>query len=294
MTSIASSSKLRNSISFLSRLAQRANRINGNGLILWKLIQVEQELPKSKDRVLLVSLSTSNPQFVGLYSQARDFANYLLEKLEFKRFASLYSSGLPAAITVSGNGVSDLAGVHFYRTEVTRTDLILLSGYGTPSTEEYEFSTEILSFARKIGVSQVISIGARWNEEPLSPFEEPKVLGFSTDEEGRKLLDNLGVSLQTNEPAYYFSNTIIGACPIFGLKGIKLSVNHGEPTPHPKSTIAFLNVFNKMLNISIDTASLEKLAKDLHESLNRSGITGATTIQNDQSESPVGKQDIYR
>lgn len=261
---------------------------------LWKHLEIEREPALSRDPLLLISLSTANPEFLVLYSQARELADFLLEKVEFKKFASLYSSALPAAIAVSNNGVADLVGVHFYHANTDSRDLVLLAGYGSPTADEYEFGAEILSYAKRLGVNEVVSIGARWSEEPLPPLEAPSVLGFSTDQEGTSWLENNGVKILKSEPAYYFANTVVGMAPVFGLRGSKLSVNHGEPRPHPKSLISFLGVLKKKLGLKLNTSSLESKANDLAELIRTSGFASDRIADEGSAEGQTKQEDIYR
>ncbi|MGI0085654.1 MAG: PAC2 family protein, partial [Nitrososphaerales archaeon] len=190
--------------------------------------------------------------------------------------------------------VADLVGVHLYHARSKSRDIVLLAGYGSPASDEYEFGSEILSFAKKLGVNEVVSIGARWNEEPLPPLEDPKVLGFSTDEEGAKWLEKNGVTLLKSEAAYYFANTVVGMAPVFGLRGSKLSVNHGEPRPHPRSLIAFLEVLKKKLDMPIDTSTLESKASELAEVIRTSGYESASIGETGSTGGETKQEDIYR
>ncbi len=260
---------------------------------MWKLLEIENQPTLSKDAALIISLSTTNPQFLILYSQARELANFLLAKMEFKRFASLYCSALPAAISVSKDGVADLAGVHFYHVK-GKKDIVLLAGFGSPVGDEYEFGAEVLSYAKSLGISEVISIGARWTEEPVPPLETPKVRGFATDEGGTKWLEANGVSLLKNEPAYYFANTVIAMTQVYGLRGCKLSVDHGEPRPHPRSLMALLQVLTKKLDFEIDTSELESKARELAETIRTSGLERGGIAEAGQGERADKREDIYR
>ena len=245
-----------------------------------------------RNPVLLVSLSTSNPQYQVLYSQARELANYLLRKSKFERFASFYSSSLPPAVIVSKEGIAELVGVHFYLNIEGARDLILLAGFASPQGDEYEFGMEVLSFAKKLGVTELISTGARWNEEPIPPLEMPQVLGFASDEVGVKWLEDNGVHILKDESAFYFANTIIGMAQMQGIRGYKLSVNHGEPTPHPKSIAALLGIISKKVGMSFDTSDLEQGAKELAEVIRSSGyeLQGARAGEGQDQR----KEDIYR
>ena len=64
---------------------------------MWERLEVE-EMPAVEESVLLVALSTMAPQYEPLYSHARELSRFLLRKMEFKRFATLYSSSLPADV----------------------------------------------------------------------------------------------------------------------------------------------------------------------------------------------------
>src|SRR5579884_3620181 len=165
---------------------------------MWGQLSVVESLSLSKDPALLVSVSTSNPQYQLLYSQARELSNFLLRKIGFKRIASFRSSSLPPEVGISESGVVDLVECAFYYYPGAR-DVLLFAGHSSPTSEEYEFARSILSYAQKLGVKEVVSVGARWAEAPISPLETPKVLGFATDEEGVRWLKENGVTPLSNK-----------------------------------------------------------------------------------------------
>jgi proteasome assembly chaperone (PAC2) family protein len=247
---------------------------------LWKQFLVENGNEKrvyTHNPLLVISLSTSNPQYILLYSQARELGTYLLNKMKFEKIASFYSSSLPPAIQISKKGTLDLAGVEFYHHFNGKRDVILLLGHSSPMGDEYEFSDQVLSFAQKIGVREMVSIGARWSEEPIPPLETPKVIGFSSDEDGVEELKALGVEIQKDESAYFFANTVVGLANKYAMRGFKLSVNHGEPRPHPKSIISILGVLSKMMREEVDTADLQNSAQELEKAIRTAGYDSSTS-----------------
>jgi proteasome assembly chaperone (PAC2) family protein len=261
---------------------------------LWKHFVFENGIENkvySHNPLLVISLSTSNPQYVLLYSQARELGSYLLRKMKFEKIASLYSSSLPPAIQISDKGTLDLAGVEFYHRFNGKRDVILLVGHSSPMGDEYEFSDLILSFAQKLGIREVVSIGARWSEEPIPPLETPKVLGFSSDEDGVEELKALGVEIQKDESAYFFANTIVGLAKKYSMRGFKLSVNHGEPRPHPKSIISILSVLSRMMREEVDIGELQVSAQELEKAIRTAGYDTSAA----QALGSVQQQgDIYR
>jgi proteasome assembly chaperone (PAC2) family protein len=256
------------------------------------MIENGNEQVYTHNPLLVISLSTSNPQYILLYSQARELGSYLLRKMKFEKIASFYSSSLPPAIQITDKGTVELSGVSFYHHFNGKRDVVLLAGHSSPMGDEYEFTDQVLSFAQKIGVRDMVSIGARWSEEPVPPLEMPKVIGFSSDENGVEELKALGVEIQKEESAYFFANTVVALAQKYSMRGFKLSVNHGEPRPHPKSIISILGVLSKMMREDIDVTDLQSAAQELEKAIRTSGYD-ATSAQ------PLGsiqqqQGDIYR
>ncbi|HZW56874.1 MAG TPA: PAC2 family protein [Nitrososphaerales archaeon] len=245
---------------------------------MWNRLEVFSEPVLSRDPLLIVSVSTSIPQYRILYSQARELASYLLRKLDFQMFSSMYSSAMPPAIGIEKDGIAGLVGVNFYYNSAESRDVVLFAGYSSPASDEYEYASEVLAFAKKLGIKQIVSIGPRWSENPISPFDSPEVLGFASDLDGVRWLEENGVKILKNENSFYFSNLIVPLASLHGMRAFKLSVNHGEPLPHPKSSMSFLKVLSK-LGIRIDTSDLVEQAKELEEGLKKAGISGVGTGQ---------------
>ena len=263
---------------------------------MWKNLEIISEEKDLRNPVLLVSVSTSNPQFRLLYSQARELGKYLLKKLEFKQIATLYSSAMSPEIRISKAGISSMLSNNFYRYSGKSRDLILLAGHASPLESEYEYGGTVLDYAKKLGVTELISVGARWSQPILSPTEAPKVLGFSSDEIGVSKLKDAGVAVLKSESAFYFANVIVPLAKLHGIRGYKLSVDHGEPIPHPKSLIAIVQVLSKMIELDVDTADLMEQSKELAEAIQKAEIEGLEVDEDGEisgARKPQG-DDIYR
>ncbi|MDG6906115.1 MAG: PAC2 family protein [Nitrososphaerota archaeon] len=236
---------------------------------MWNKLQVYSKPSDLRDPVLLVSVSTSNPQYVLLYSQARELGKFLVSKLDFRLIASLYSSALAPEVQVSADGIADLISNNFYLHHGKDRDYLLFAGHASPMGDEYEYSDIVLSFAKSLGVKELVSFGARWSEETISPYAAPKVLGFSTDKTGTERLEECEVEILKNESALFFANTIVAMSKFYDIRGYKLSVDHGEPSPHPKSLIAFIEVLAPLTGLNVDTSDLQKESKQLAEAIKR-------------------------
>lgn len=263
---------------------------------MWKRLELISEQDTLRNPVLIVSLSTSNPQFRLLYSQARELGKYLLKKLEFKQIATLYSSALSPEIRISKSGICNMLSNNFYLHTGEKRDFLLLAGHASPVESEYEYGETIIEYAVKLGVKELISVGARWSQPVLSPTEAPKVIGFSSDDAGVAKLRDAGVTLLKSEAAFYFANMIVPLSKLHGIRGYKLSVDHGEPIPHPKSLIAILDSISKLTGLRVDTADLVAQSKELAEAIQKAEIEGLDIDEDGEisGRRPPQGDDIYR
>ncbi len=248
---------------------------------MWEMIE-EDARPELKDPVLLVSLSTSIQQYKALYSQARELGKFMLKSMKFEKFATLYSSAMPPLVMVSDDGIIRLSSTSFYRFRADR-DVVLLAGDASPVEHQYEYCESVLGYAEKLGVRRVVSVGTRWTEEAGSPVASPAVKGFATDGNGVEELEKLGVEIIRDEPAPYFASLVVALAQKHGMRGYKLSVDHGEPTPHPLSVMQLLSVLQKMLGFEVETTHLGEVANKIAANLEGGNGTG----------SPPRRPDIY-
>ncbi len=228
-------------------------------------------MPAEEESTLLVALSTMAPQYAPLYSHARELARFLLGKKEFVRFATLYSSSLPASVAIEEEGVARLQSNQFHLAKGS-TRIVMLAGDGSPVDDQQEYAHTVLSFASKLGVKQVVSVGARWSESPTPPGVPLRPVGFSTDAEGVKTLEGLGVTITKGEPGPFFPNLVVGMAADYGMRGFKVGVDHGEPVPHPRSLIQIIGCLSKMLGIQVETNSLAARAKEMDQQAPPEGL----------------------
>jgi proteasome assembly chaperone (PAC2) family protein len=217
---------------------------------------------------MVICLSTSAPQYRELYSQARELASYLLSKMKFSTHTILFSSALGPEVIVE-EGVARLPQCIFHAHK--NPDFLLLTGDSSPTDEQFEFTDLVLSFASKLGVKEVYSVGARWTEPPVPPEAEPEVKGFSTDAEGIEKLKKHGVKIISNEPAPFFASMVVGLAKDYGMRGYKISVDHGEPRPHTRSVLKMLNLLSAMIGFEVDATELKDRIREMQERQGRQG-----------------------
>ena len=208
-----------------------------------------------RNPIMVVAVSTSIPQYKPLYSQGRELANFLFRKLKFEKLATFNSSASPPEVIIREEGTASLPSCHVDLTHARR-DVLLFSGDGSPMDDQYQYSRVLLEYARETHAKEIYSIGARWAENPTTPDSDPVINGFSTDRVGTAKLEKFGVKLLTEEPAPFFASMIVGLAPEFGIRGYKISVDHGEPSPHPRSVARMLQVLSSLTGISVSVDEL--------------------------------------
>ncbi|MDV3293850.1 MAG: PAC2 family protein [Nitrososphaerales archaeon] len=209
---------------------------------------------------LLVAVSTSIPQYKALYSQARELAKHLLKSMKFEEVAVVRSSAFPPEVIVDDDGISVLPSCRFYLHR-GKKDLLLFAGDSSPMDDQYTFTKILLDFAKKAGVKELLSVGARWSETPQPQFQDPELKGFATDKEGVKKLKRFGVKLTAPEPAPFFASMVVGVAKDYGIRGYKIGVDHGEPMPHTRSVIKMLEAASAMFGFKAELEELRSQVK---------------------------------
>lgn len=212
-----------------------------------------------KKPVMVVAVSTSMPQYKALYSQARELGEYMLRKMKFEKIGTVRTSAFPPEVMVRGDGMCTLPECSFYLSR-GRRDLVLFAGDTSPMDEQYEFAQSLLGKAREMGVEELYSIGARWAENPVPPEAEPEASGFATDSAGVAKLKKHGVKILGEEPAPFFASMVVAMAKDQGIRGYKLSVDHGEPSPHVRSVGKLLDILSSMAGFEVDLAELRSKA----------------------------------
>ena len=225
---------------------------------MWMDIQ-EFGVRAPKNPLMIVAVSTSIPQYRPLYSQAKELGDYVLRKMKFEKLATVRTSAFPPEVLVREGGATTLPECSFYVSR-GRRDLVLFTGDTSPMDEQYEFAQFLLGRAKEMGVEELYSVGARWAENPLPPEADPQPSGFSTDSKGVANLKKRGVKILGEEPAPFFASMVVAMAKDYGIRGYKLSVDHGEPSPHVKSVMKMLELLSDMAGFEVDLSELKARA----------------------------------
>ena len=218
----------------------------------------------------------SNPLFIeglpGVGNVGRITAGYLVEELKAEKFAELFSSHFMPFVLLHQNSAVHVLKNEFYYWHAKnkgQRDLIILIGDTQSVNPEghYEIVEQILDFAKKYGVKDMITLaGLGVGEER----EKPEVIGAVSEPDVAKKYKDCGVKFDAGARVGTIagaSGLLIGLGKYRGIKGLcLLGETVGYPLiPDPKAAKIMLEVLAKILKIKIDTTKIQKKVNEMKE-----------------------------
>ncbi len=252
----------------------------------------------------LEKVKLKNPLFIeglpGIGHVGRITAGYLVEELKAKKFGELLSSHFMHYVLLHQSSAVHMLKNEFYYWKAkkpSQRDLIILIGDSQSIDPEghYEIAEEVLSFVKKLGVKDMITLAGFGVGEVK---EKPKVIGAVSDPEITKKYSKLGIDFDAGSKI----GTIVGASGLllgmgkyFDIKGMcLLGETSGYPIlPDPKAAEAVLRVLSNILKLKLDTSKLGKRVKEMEdfikkiEELQRKAfaqMTGSRTAEKPEKE----------
>jgi uncharacterized protein (TIGR00162 family) len=220
------------------------------------------EKPKLKDAVLIEGLP-------GVGNVGKLAAEHLVEELQLKKFAEIYSKFLPPQVIVGDDGTVSLVkhDLYYKKSIGNGRDLILLTGdyQGLTPEGQYELSHETVKIAISLNVSLIFTLGGYG---VIKLVEEPGVLGAVTSVDQKERLEEIGVIFKTGEPSSGIigaSGLLLGLGALEGIPGICLMGETSGYFVDPRSARSVLRVLSDYLEFEIDYSSLEKKATQIDE-----------------------------
>ncbi|MGC9037556.1 MAG: PAC2 family protein [Candidatus Micrarchaeia archaeon] len=208
---------------------------------------------------------------------------YLIQQLNAKEFAQLYSQHFPYLVIVTPDGGHRLVSNRFFyykNPNKKGNDLVLLIGDYQPATSEgqYEVNDMIVKFFKSLGGKEVYTIGGYSAEARI--IQNPRVFGVTNNKSLKERLSKLGV--------------MIGATPnlsIIGAAGLVMAFADRAKMPSAcimgetgllevdaNAARSVLQLLVKMFDLKINLNELvaiqhetEKLIKELEEAAGKEG-----------------------
>ncbi len=238
--------------------------------------------------VVTKKIKLKNPTMIvglpGIGNVGRIAVRYMIDELKAKKFAELYSQHFIPVVIVDEKSVAKTIKNEFYFYHGEK-DFIFLTGdsQSMTSTGHYEINEMIIDFAKKMGVTEIITIGG-FNSGEIK--ENPTVIGVVSDEKLIKKYKNCEMSFDGNKVISTIvgsAGLLVGMAKSVGMDGVSIIVETpGFPiaVADPKAAEKALNVVMKIVGINVNTAKLDKSVKLMEDSIRKTEELQKKIIEN--------------
>ena len=239
-------------------------------------ISVEiSSLPDLNNPVLICGLPGSG--YVGKLA-----IDYMIDKLDAKKFGEIYSSSFPPQVSIQTDGTVDLVKNSLYSCNVNSKDLVFLTGDAQPVSAqgEYALAEEIINLCEEMNVKQIITLAAYITGK----FSKtPKVYGTSTSIDGVKKFSEYEILTMDKGNITGMNGVIIGMAKRSSISGICLLGETSGYVIDANASKSVLESLCKMLEIKFDMSELEQRAKDTEELIKTIQTQAAAQGQQEQT-----------
>lgn len=205
----------------------------------------------------------------GVGNVGKIAADHLCEKLNGKKFATVYSDSFPPQVTLDDDGVIHMACNELYcAKDVNGQDFVFLRGDYQGSTPEgqYLICEDLMrDVFLRMDLSFIYTLGGYGTGQMA---DSPRVLGAVSDITLKQKLQEHGVVFSPGEPA----GGIVGASALFvafgKMYGIPAACIMGETSGYfidHKSAVAVLNVLESIFGVTTDKSDLDVKSQQIDE-----------------------------
>jgi uncharacterized protein (TIGR00162 family) len=218
------------------------------------------EKPELKDATLIEGLPG-----IGLVGKIA--GDHLLDELNCKKFAEIYSPFLPPQVSIKDDGTIDVVKMELYYWKGSR-DLIILAGdfQGITPDSQYQLAEKTIEAAKELNVTRVYTLGGLGTG---SITQKPRVFGAATNTKLVKELEPYGVIFKGGGAIFGASGLLLAFSLLNNIDAVCLmGETHGQIID-AKSAEAVLEVLTKILGIKIDMTEITKKAKETEIQINK-------------------------
>jgi uncharacterized protein len=190
--------------------------------------------------------------------------DHLIQELNAKHLADIYSTSFPPQILIRTDGTADLIKNSIFYFEDTGPypiSLLLLTGDTQPVNpdSEYLLAEEILDIAAKFNPKQVFTLAAYITGIFI---DKPRIFGTATHIDIVKTFEDKGVLAMDGGSITGMNGIMIGIAKLRGMKGVCLLGETSGYVVDAKSSKSLLEILLSIIGIKINMTNLEKRAKD--------------------------------
>jgi uncharacterized protein len=199
---------------------------------------------------------------------------YLLAKLGMHEFAEFSPQGLfdLEHVEVKGglirSGQLPRSRFFAWKDPQGRNDIVVFIGEAQPPAGKYAFCLKLLEFAQELGVERVFTFAAMATE--MHPEHDSRVFGAATDEDSLAELKRLELEIISDGHIGGLNGVLLGVAAEQGLRGCSLlgEIPHVfAQFPFPKASLAVLQAFTTMADLTIEFSELAAHARAVEEQL---------------------------
>jgi uncharacterized protein (TIGR00162 family) len=215
------------------------------------------ESPTLKEPVLIEGLP-------GVGNVGKLAAEHLIDEVNAKKFAEIYSDSFPPQVFINPEGTVRLVNNELYYHKGKKKDLIILTGdyQGLTSVGQYHLVNTVLDLAEKLGTKMIYTLGGYGIGREI---RHPRITGAATDSELVEKLKKFGVTFK-DEPSGGIvgaSGLLLGMGKLRGMKGVCLMGETSGYMVDPTSAREVIKVLSQSLGIEINLSELETKAKEI-------------------------------
>lgn len=171
-----------------------------------------------------------------------------------------------------------------------KRDIVVFIGEAQPPRGKYAFCRTLIEFARKLGVERVFTFAAMATQ--MHPEHASRVFAAATDPETLAQLKRLELTILEDGHIGGLNGLLLGVAAEIGMRGACLL---GEmphifaQLPFPKASLAVLQSFATIANITIDYTELAEQSRQMEQKLGEllSQVEHALTQQAPAEEESV-------
>ena len=218
------------------------------------------EKPELKNTVLIEGLPG-----IGLVGKIA--GDHLLDELDCKKFAEIYSPFLPPQVSIKDDGTIEIVKMELYYWKGSR-DIIILAGdfQGITPDSQYQLAEKTIEIAKQFNVKRVYTLGGLGMG---SITNKPRVFGAATEKRIVKELEEYGIIFKGGGAIFGASGLLLAFAMLNNIEAVCLmGETHGQIID-AKSAEAILNVLTKILGLKIDMTEIEKKARETEIQINR-------------------------
>jgi len=210
--------------------------------------------------------------------------DHLIQELNAKHLADIYSASFPPQIIIRPDGVTELMKntIFYSKASVSSSnDVLLLTGDSQPISPESEYllAEQILDIAAKFNTKKVFTLAASVTGVFV---DKPRVFGAATHSDIVKTFSEKNILTMDSGSIVGMNGLIIGIAKLRGMQGTCLLGETSGYVVDAKASKSILERLLSVVDIKVDMTDLEKKAKDTERLIQ--------SVQQQVAEKAVGGQ----